>query len=125
MFCPSTPLRAVFLHFFLQEIYELVNTLATPTQSQCNLLSLEVFKDGEIPQVPIRTCLRSDEIVMRCICLSDTIYKQVKDGNRQTIYPIFDYLISSLHMQVHQNLCLCGTICKQFYDGKEQTIYCV
>merc|ERR1719430_122350 len=33
-----------------KEMYELTNTLATPMQSQCNLLSLEVFKD-EIPQV--------------------------------------------------------------------------
>jgi len=33
-----------------KEMYELTNTLATPMQSQCNLLALEVFKD-EIPQV--------------------------------------------------------------------------
>ena len=37
-----------------QGIYQLTNILSTPMQGQCNLLSLDVFKDdvGDLKQVP-------------------------------------------------------------------------
>ena len=49
----------------VQEIYQLTEILSTPMQSQCNLLSLDVFKD-DIPQVPRKTMMsvRSDEVVL-------------------------------------------------------------
>ena len=51
----------------VQELYDLSNTLATPMQSQCNLFSLDVFKD-ELPEVPTRTWSRS-EIMCYTVCL--------------------------------------------------------
>ena len=35
----------------VQDIYQIVEILSTPMQSQCNLLSLDIFKD-DIPKVP-------------------------------------------------------------------------
>ena len=44
------------LRSYVQEGYQLVNTLATPMQEQCNLMSLpDVFHD--IPEVGQSSCL--------------------------------------------------------------------
>ena len=41
---------------YVQEVYQLVNTLSTPMQEQCNLMSLpDVFHD--IPEVGQSSCL--------------------------------------------------------------------
>ena len=42
-----------FCNEAMQDIYQLVEILSTPMQSQCNLLSLDTFK-LEIPKVPIK-----------------------------------------------------------------------
>ena len=52
-----------------QGIYQLTNILSTPMQGQCNLLSLDVFKDdvGDLKKVP------------QPISLTILIFKCVKD----------------------------------------------
>ena len=73
LFFDTKPTRLTHLLSFaslfddnVQELYDLSNTLATPMQSQCNLFSLDVFKD-ELPEVPTRTWSRSEKYVLHCV----------------------------------------------------------